>query len=77
MSGSFTFTVDQPVYVRIEYHNAGRGKLAGQYDSTPGSAYQSAEITACSSRVGGDEFVYSYQASNPRCSGGGSLASQP
>ena len=57
----FAFTPGVPVYVRIEYHDAGRGKLAVQYDSTPGSATLSAEITARSSRVGGDEFVYSYQ----------------
>jgi hypothetical protein len=57
----FAFTPGVPVYVRIEYHDAGRGKLAAQYDSTPGSAYQNAEITARSSRVGGAEFVFSYQ----------------
>ena len=59
--GFFAFTPGVPVYVRIEYHDAGRGKLAVQYDSTPGSAIQGAEITTRSSRVGGPGFVYSYQ----------------
>ena len=58
---SFVFTQAVPVYVRIEYHDAGRGKVVVQYDSTPGSAYQNAELHSRSSRVGGDEFVYSYQ----------------
>ena len=58
---SFAFTSGVPVYVRIEYHDAGRGNLAVQYDSTPGSAYLSPEVHTRSSRVGGAEFVYSYQ----------------
>lgn len=59
--GTFVFSTNQPVYLRIEYHDSGRGKLAVAYDSTLGSAYQSAEIHTRSSRVGGDQFVYSYQ----------------
>ena len=67
----FVFTPGEPVYVRIEYHDAGRGRLAAQYDSTSGGAFQKAEITARSSRVGGDEFVYSYQCfQSPIFSGG-------
>ena len=58
---SFAFTSGVLVYVRIEYHDAGRGKLAVQYDSTPGIAYLSSEVHTRSSRVGGSEFVYSYQ----------------
>lgn len=60
VTASFAFTSGVPVYVRIEYHDAGSGKLAVQYDSAP-SNYQNAEITTRSSRVGGAEFVYSYQ----------------
>jgi hypothetical protein len=68
--GSFAFTVGQPVYVRIEYHDAGRGKLAVQYDNNPGSAYQNTELHTRSSRVGGDEFVYSYHYfQSPRFAG--------
>ena len=67
---SFAFTSGVPVYVRIEYHDAGSGKLAVQYDSTPGSAYLSAEVHTRSSRVGGAEFVYSYQCfKSPRFAG--------
>jgi len=62
---SFAFTSGVPVYVRIEYHDAGSGKLSPQYDSTYGDTtadkYKAAEIHTRSSRVGGAEFVYSYQ----------------
>lgn len=62
---SFPFTVGQPVYVRIEYHDAGRGRLAIQYDSTYGDTtadkFRASEIHTRSSRVGGNEFVNSYQ----------------
>ncbi|MCU0785550.1 MAG: glycoside hydrolase family 71/99-like protein [Verrucomicrobia bacterium] len=62
---SFVFTQGVPVYVRIEYHDAGRGRLSVQYDSTYGDTttdkYRAPEIHTRSSRVGGNEFVYSYQ----------------
>jgi len=62
---AFAFTSGVPVYVRIEYHDGGSGKLSPQYDSTYGDTtadkYKAAEIHTRSSRVGGAEFVYSYQ----------------
>ena len=63
--GSFSFTPGQPVYVRIEYHDTGYGRLFAEYDSTLGSTtadkYRDSEIHARSSRVDGGGFVYSYQ----------------
>jgi hypothetical protein len=62
---SFAFTSGVPVYVRIEYHDAGRGKLAVAYDSTYGDTTadksRASEIHTRSSRVGANELVYSYQ----------------
>ncbi|MCU0786872.1 MAG: glycoside hydrolase family 71/99-like protein [Verrucomicrobia bacterium] len=63
--GSFDFVVGTPVYVRIEYHDSGRGRLFAEYDSNLGSTtadrFRDAEIHARSSRVGQDRFVYNYQ----------------
>ena len=71
---SFAFTVGQPVYVRIEYHDGGSGKLSPQYDSnfgdTTADKFRASEIHTRSSRVGGAEFVYSYQCfKSPRFAG--------
>ncbi|VGO12799.1 hypothetical protein PDESU_01353 [Pontiella desulfatans] len=63
--GAFGFVPGQPVYVRIEYHDSGYGRLFAEYDSTLGDAtadkFQDAETHSRSSRVGGGGFVYSYQ----------------
>ena len=69
--GTFPLTPGQPVYVRIEYDDTGRGRLAVQYDSTLGSFYRNAEIHSRSSRVGVGGFVDSYQCFQaPRFAGG-------
>lgn len=63
--GSFGFVPGQPVYLRIEYHDSGIGRLFAEYDSALGSEtadkYRDAEIHARSSRVDGGGFIYSYQ----------------
>ncbi len=62
---SFNFVAGTPVYMRIEYHDAGRGRLFAEYDSNLGNTtadkFRDAEIHARSSRVGQDAFVHSYQ----------------
>ena len=63
--GTFNFVPGQPVYVRIEYLDAGSGRIFAEYDSTLGSAtankFQDAETHSRSSRVGSGKFVYNYQ----------------
>ncbi len=68
--GSFDFTPGQPVYVRIEYHDSGQGRLFAEYDSASNN-YEDAEIHSRSSRVGQSGFVYSYQMFEfPQVAGG-------
>jgi len=59
------FVAGEPVYVRIEYHDAGRGKFLAQYDSNLGTAtadkFKASEMHTRSSRVGQGGYVYSYQ----------------
>jgi len=63
--GSFSFVVGTPVYVRIEYHDSGRGKFFAEYDSNLGSTtahrFWDSELHARSSRVGQDVYVFNYQ----------------
>jgi hypothetical protein len=64
--GSLGFVPGLPVYVRIEYHDSGFGKLFAEYDSTLASApgdnvmYINSETHARSSRMNGGGFVYNY-----------------
>jgi hypothetical protein len=59
----FGFVPGQPVYVRVEYLDSGRGYVNCQYDSTGGTnttdKYVSAEIHSRSSRVDSGAFVFS------------------
>ncbi len=61
----FGFIPGQPVYVRVEYLDAGRGYLNCQYDSTYGTStvdkYVSSEIHSRSSRVDSGAFVFSHK----------------
>lgn len=57
---SFRFGTN-PVYVKIDYYDAGRGRLVVQYDSATTNSYQLAEIHTRSSRVGSGQWVTSYQ----------------
>lgn len=61
----FGFVPGQPVYVRVEYLDAGRGYLNCQYDSTYGTnttdKYFSSEIHSRSSRVDSGAFVFSHK----------------
>lgn len=59
------FVQGQPVYVQIQYHDSGSGRLFVEYDSTYGASateiYYDAEIHTRSSRVGSGQFVHAYQ----------------
>ncbi|VGO23555.1 hypothetical protein SCARR_05662 [Pontiella sulfatireligans] len=69
--GSFGFIPGQPVYMRIEYHDDGSGRLFAEYDSNQSDTYKNAEIHARSSRVGQGGFIYSYQMfESPEFAGG-------
>lgn len=61
---AFGFVPGQPVYVRIEYHDSGNGRLLAEYDSTMGSTtadkFRDSETHARSSRMDGGGFVYNY-----------------
>ncbi|QHI68009.1 carbohydrate binding domain-containing protein [Tichowtungia aerotolerans] len=59
----FGFVPGRPVYVRVEYLDAGRGYLNCQYDSSYGSEvsdkYYASELHSRSSRVDSGAFVFS------------------
>jgi len=68
--GSFSFMPGLPVYVRIEYYDAGQGRLFVEYDSATDN-YEDSEIHSRSSRVDSGEFVNSYQLFEaPQLAGG-------
>ncbi len=62
---TFDFVVGSPVYVRIEYHDSGRGRFFAEYDSNLGTStshrFWDSELHARSSRVGTGVFVNNYQ----------------
>jgi hypothetical protein len=65
-----TFPVGQPVYLRIEYLDEGRGRLAVKYDSNTGDTgaakFRQSETHARSDRVNRGGFAFSYhELANP------------
>ncbi len=65
------FPTGSPVFVRVKYHDIGRGRLTLKYDSDEGEAigdkYRPSEIHTRSDRVDRGGFAVSYhQLANPR-----------